>query len=161
DRWPGIARGLSLLPRPREWDGRAREHQKLLVAADVGMAQVPAGVRRERDGQLRQHDAGHLVAVLVHRGDEGAEGTSGPGWNFGPVEGARPGVMARVRHAGDSREHGVETLRWHGGAVRDARVPARRRLDAFDDPAIEVDETGAQERGVIDDAAEVSGVLDR
>ena len=41
------------------------------------------------------------------------------------------------------------------------RVSARRRLDPVDDPAIEMHEAGAQQRRVVDDAAEVLGVLDR
>ena len=69
--------------------------------------------------------------------------------------------MARVAGAGDSIEYRVERLERHRGALGQARMPARRRLDAFGDPAIQVDETRAQERRVVDRVPQVLRVFGR
>ena len=94
---------------------------------------------RQRHADLGHRDAGHLVAVLVHRRDERAEARPlarrrlahhaqlGVG---AEVEPARPRVVAReVRRRGSALEGLGQRLRRHRGAVVEARMAARRRLD--------------------------------
>ena len=64
---PGIVFGGGLALRPCYWEGNggAEQGQRLPRPANVGMAQVPAGVGRNRHRQLRQANPGHLVAVGI------------------------------------------------------------------------------------------------
>jgi hypothetical protein len=118
-------------------------------------------VGAERNGDLRQRNAADLVAVGVDGGHERAARWSGPRRQGREVEAARTRVVAGIAGARDAIEHRVQGLEGHGGGVGEARMAARRRLDPLGDPAVQVDETCAQERRVVDRVPQVLRMLRR
>src|SRR5258706_11374365 len=156
-----VAARFALATGAGEWNGRAGEDQALGLAADRRVPEGPSGGGAERHRDLRQRDAAGLVAVGVDGRDERAARRAGPRGERGEVEPARSRVVARIVGGGDAIEHRVEGLERHRGAVGETRVTARRRLDPLGDPAVHVDEAGAQERRVVDRVPQVLRVLRR
>ena len=83
----GIAGGLALLAGRGEGQRpaheAARDADDEVGVAHVGMPQVPAGVGRQRHGDVGEADAADLVAVVVHVGHERRVGLALAGWELG------------------------------------------------------------------------------
>ena len=67
--------------------------------------------------------------------------------------------MSRVRRVRDPLEDLGQRLGRHRGAVVEARMTARRRLHALGDPAVEVDQAGAEQAAIVDRVAHVLRTL--
>src|SRR6266545_4927556 len=64
-------------------------------------------------------------------------------------------------YAGPGREDRVEGLERYRAAIGKARMPARRGLDSLGDPTVQIHQTRAQQRRIVDGVAKILRVLRR
>ena len=158
DGEPRVVLRLALGLHPGERQVRAAIRH-VVGRARRRVAPVPARLRGERRRHLGQADARAVIAVRVDRGHEGGEHRAEAG-RLDRDHATRPrGAVVHphrlVAHERETRarDRGPAGLLRRGErAVGDARVQARRRLDALGDPLVE----GVDERA--DCGAEVVGV---
>ena len=161
---PGIASRLARFAGRWERDrgtvqGAARSPaggQRLPGATNVGMAQIPAGVGGQGHGLERQANAADFIAVLVNGRHQAGVGFPRFRRDMRGDAGLRPEVQALEASqglwkvdSGDSLEGGSERLRRHCRAIVEAGMATGWRWLPMRHPAIQVDQSGTQQRAVI------------
>src|ERR1700751_4671146 len=120
------------------------------------MAQVPAGVGRQRYCHIGQPNTAKLIAVRIDRRDEMWISLALPWrqrcgdpvcWLTAKIEPRDPRRMRWKPHSRNRRDDGLHRLRCDGAAVGQAWIAARRRCIALAYPAIPPHQPKAQEPG--------------